>query len=339
MRTMRAALLDRYGPPEVLRLAEVERPEPRENEVLIRIHAALATPPDCAFRSARPFIARFFTGLTRPKFAILGDAIAGEVEAVGSKVRSFKPGDRVYGASDTDFGAYAEYIRLPEASVLAPIPPEMTCAEAVAVSEGFITAMPFLRDEARLQAGQRLCVNGASGSIGAAAVQLGKMTGAVVTGVTSTRNLELVRSLGADRVIDYTQQDFAAETGAYDVIFDAVGKASFSRCRRALREGGVYMTTVPSAGILWHMLARRGARKRALLATTGLRPVSDKARDLLLLNELIGAGKIRPVIDRTYPLAAIAEAHRYVETGRKRGSVVISIADADRRQSAAWPRS
>ena len=334
MSTMRAAMIDRYGPPEIFRLAEVERPEPRTNEVLIRIHASLATPSDCAFRSARPFIVRFFAGLTRPKVAILGDAIAGEVEAVGSEVQKFKPGQLVYGTVDSSFGAYAEYICAPEEGALAPVPPGMSCAEAVTLSEGFLTAMPFLRDEAKLRVGQRLCVNGASGSIGSTAVQLGRMMGADVTGVTSTRNIEFVRSLGADHVVDYTCKDFAAKPDAYDVIFDAVGKASFSRCRRALREGGVYMTTVPSAGILWHMLTRKGMGKRALMATTGLRPAADKARDLELLNELIGQGKIRPVIDRSFPLAAIAEAHRYVETGRKRGSVVIAIADADRRQTA-----
>jgi NADPH:quinone reductase-like Zn-dependent oxidoreductase len=325
---MRAAVIDRYGPPEVLALREVARPVPRNNEVLVRIHATVAAPSDCAFRSAEPFIVRFFAGLLRPRWGILGDTLAGTIEAVGRDVTRFRAGDRVVGSTGSGTGAYADYCCIAEDAALVEMPAGQSFADAVSISEAYLTAMPFLRDEAKLRPGQRLLVNGASGSVGAGAVQLGKHFGADVTGVCSGRNVEMVRALGADRVIDYTRHDFCASNVRYDVIFDAVGKSSFSRCERALAASGVYMTTVPSWGIAWHMLTGKKSRaaKRALLATTGLRPAAQKAKDLLIMNELIAAGALRAVIDRTYRLDQIVEAHRYVETGRKRGSVVIDIA-------------
>jgi NADPH:quinone reductase-like Zn-dependent oxidoreductase len=323
---MKAAVIDRYGPPEVFALRELPAPVPRDNEILVRIRASLATPSDCAFRSADPFIVRFFMGLTRPKFHIIGDAIAGDVEAVGKNVTRFKPGDRVYGSSDSDFGCYAEQKCLAENGSIVRIPEGTSYAEAVAATDGFLTSMPFLRDEAKLTAGQHILVNGASGSVGAAAVLLAKGMGARVTGVCSAANVALVHSLGADAVIDYGREDFTANAGAYDVIFDAVGKSSFSQSRRALTPPGVYMTTVPALGAVFHMLRTRGSTgQRAIFATTGLRPAVDKAADLLLLNRMLEEGTFRPTIDRTYPLAEIAEAHRYVDTGRKKGSVVVAI--------------
>ena len=216
---------------------------------------------------------------------------------------------------------------------IAVMPAGLGCDEAAAISEGFLTAMPFLRDEAKVLPGQRVLINGASGSVGQMAVQLAKYFGAEVTGVCSTTNLKLVRSLAADAVIDYTRDDFTSRTGAWDVIFDAVGKSSFARCREALTPRGVYMTTVPSFAILpqmaWTKIFSGG--KRALLATTGLRSSSAKARDLVLLSELVDAGKLRVVIDRRYPMEQIADAHAYVETGRKKGSVVVVIAEEGRK--------
>jgi NADPH:quinone reductase-like Zn-dependent oxidoreductase len=326
--TMRAVVMSTYGGPEVLRLAEVARPTPQPNEVLIRIHASVATPPDSAFRSARPFIVRAFAGWFRPKHPIPGDGVAGVVEAVGSEVARFRPGDRVYGASTASLGAYAEYICLPEDGAIAAMPDGLGFADAVAASEAFLTAMPFLRDEARLTAGQKILINGASGSIGSMAVQLARNVGAQVTGVCSTRNVELVRSLGANDVIDYTREDFTSVRDGWDIIFDAVGTSSFRRCRGALRPGGLYMTTVPSFGILWAMLTTRKPSRRGLLATTGLRPATAKIADLDVLGGYLTAGKVRAVIDRHYPLERIAEAHAYVDTGRKRGAVVIDIAPA-----------
>lgn len=323
---MKAAVIDRYGPPDVFAVRDVAKPVPKVGEVLVRVHATVATPPDCAFRSANPFIIRFFAGLLRPKSGILGDTLAGEVEAVGPGVTRFKLGDRIVG-SIGDVGAYAEYCIIDERAAMVAIPAALSHSDAVAIAEAYLTAMPFLRDEAKLKAGERLLVNGASGSIGASAIQLAKHFGAEVSAVCSGRNAEMVKALGADRVVDYTKADFTAEEGRYDAIFDAVGKSSFARCARALAPQGIYMTTVPTMEIAWLMLSgrNRGQGKRALLATTGLRPAADKTKDLLLMNELAASGVLRAVIDRHYPLDQIAEAHRYVETGRKRGSVVIDV--------------
>ena len=333
-RVMRAAVIDRYGPPEVFSLREVEKPVPGDSEVLIRIHAALATPSDCAMRSAKPFIIRFFSGLLRPKWGILGDSVAGEVHAVGRDVSRFKVGDRVVGSTGLENGAYAEYCTVSEDAALTVVPAGQSFAEAVSICEAFLTALPFLRDEARLKGGERLLVNGASGSIGACAVQLGRHFGAEVTGVCSGRNVAMVAALGANRVVDYTASDFTAEEGRYDVIFDAVGKTSFSRSARALSPTGLYMTTVPTMEIARLMLtgSKKSRGKRALLATTGLRPVADKAKDLVLMNELVETGVLRAVIDRHYRLDQMADAHRYVETGRKRGSVVIDVAEPAARE-------
>ena len=321
---MKAIVVDRYGGPDVLRHAEVTTPVPGDGEILIRIRATVATPPDVAFRSGRPFIARAYAGWLKPKTPILGGSLAGEVETVGPGVTRFKPGDRLVGAAD--WGAYAEYACLPADGSIAPMPAAISFEGACAISEGFLTAMPFLRDEARLEAGQRILINGASGSVGTIAVQLARDLGAHVTGVCSTRNVELVKSLGADAVIDYTREDFTATRAAYDVIFDAVGKSSFARCRQALKSNGIYMTTVPSLSIFWQMVKRQDAHgKRGRLATTGLRTAEVKRRDLELMGKLCEAGKLRAVIDRRYALAEMAEAHRYVETGRKRGSVVVTM--------------
>jgi NADPH:quinone reductase-like Zn-dependent oxidoreductase len=325
---MQAMVYERYGPPEVLRLREVAKPVPGAGEVLIRIVASVATPPDCAFRSGRPFVARLFTGLLRPRFRILGGSLAGVVEAVGDGVARFRPGDRVFGASDGS-GCYAGYICLSEPAALAKLPTEMDFGDAVALAEGFLTALPFLRDEARIRAGQRVLVNGASGSIGTTAVQLAKHFGAEVTAVCSGAKAGMVRSLGADRIIDYTAENFTRAGERWDIIFDTVGKSSFADCRRALSPSGVYLTTVPTlACALQTLRTRNSPRQRAVFATTGLRPADAKAADLELLRELVEAGRLRAVIDRRLPLADLAAAHRYVETGRKRGSVVIAIADA-----------
>jgi NADPH:quinone reductase-like Zn-dependent oxidoreductase len=321
---MKAAIIEQYGSADVFLLREIATPAPGDNEVLVRIRATVATPSDVAFRSAEPFIVRFFAGLLKPNLRILGDNIAGEVEAVGRAVTRFRPGDRVYGTVGVGLGAYAQYCCIAEDAAIEVIPDNLSHAEAVSLAEAFLTAQPFIRDEAKLQPGQSILVNGASGSIGSVAVQLARLAGATVTGVCSTRNVALVRSLGADHVIDYTREDFTAAAGAYDVVFDAVGKSSFARARGCLKPGGAYLTTVPSFAIAGHMLVKpRGYR--AKLATTGLRPEAEKRRDMQLLSELAAAGKLRAVIDRHYPLEAIAEAHRYVETGRKVGSVVIEV--------------
>jgi NADPH:quinone reductase-like Zn-dependent oxidoreductase len=323
---MQAIVYERYGAPDILQLTEVARPSPGDNEVLIGIRAASVTTADCAARAGRPLFARLAFGLFRPKQSILGTEFAGVIEACGRQVTRLSVGDEVYAATGADFGAHAEYICLAADGALAPKPATATFAEAAALCEGTLTALPFLRDLARLEAGQTVLINGASGSVGTTAVQLARHFGAEVTGVCGTRNLELVKSLGADQVIDYTSEDFTRAGRTYDVIFDAVGKSSFARCRRALKPRGIYLTTVPSPAIMLQMLwTAKSSGRKAAIAFAGLRPAHDKAQDLALLTELAEAGKLKPVIDRVYPLEQAAAAHSYVEQGHKTGHVVITM--------------
>ncbi len=316
---MLQAAQDRYGGPEVVELRQVARPEPRPGEVLVRIEAAAISPADTAFRQADPFIVRFFAGLIRPKNLVHGSEFAGVIESVGQGVTTFAPGDAVFGATGTELGAHAEYLRLKADGAIVPRPAHLDPVGAAALAYSFLTAMPFLRDEAKLRPGQRILINGGSSAIGLCAIQLARHMGAEVTAVCSGRNADLVRSVGAQHVIDYTVEDFTAGRVTYDVIFDAVGKSSFGLCRPILAAGGVYLTTVPSWHILWAMLTRQPGR----LATTGLRSAAAKRDDLALIGDLVASGALRPVIDRTYRLSEIVEAHRYVDTGRRRGDVVI----------------
>jgi len=310
---MKAIVYHEYGSPDVLRLEEVEKPTAKDNEVLIRVHAAAVSMAETIGRKGDPFIARLVTGLTGPKKTVLGSEFAGGIEAIGKDVKRFS------------VGAHAEYICLPEDGAMATKPVNVTYEEAAAVSAGGLTALPFLRDKGKIERGQTVLINGASGAVGTSAVQLAKYFGAVVTGVCSTTNVELVRSLGADEVIDYTREDFTGTDETYDIIFDAVGKSSFSRCRGALKPGGIYLTTVPTPAIAVQMLwTSKVGGKRAVFAATGLRPAKEKAKDLLFLKELCEAGALKPVIDRRYPMEQAADAHRYVETGHKKGHVVIT---------------
>ena len=317
---MRAVVHDRYGLPDVLRLEEVERPVPEDDEVLVKIHATTLNRTDCGLRSAELFITRYFTGLVRPKRKILGMELAGEVEAVGAAVSKFKVGDEVFGVKG--FGAHAEYVCIRESAALAHKPTGMTFDEAAAVCDGACIALAALR-KADLREGRSILIYGASGSIGTAAVQLAKHFGAHVTAVCNTKNLELVKSLGADEVVDYTKEDFTKNGETYDGIFDSVGKHSFRRCRRSLNPGGIFLET--DLGYMWHvpllaLLTRWIGDKRVML------PIPKYAKaDVLLVKELIEAGKFRAVIDRTYPLEDVVEATRYVETGQKTGNVVLTV--------------
>jgi NADPH:quinone reductase-like Zn-dependent oxidoreductase len=317
---MRAVVYDTYGPPDVLRFEELERPVPKEDEVLVKVHAATVNRTDCGWRSAKPFLTRYFTGLRRPKRRILGSELAGEVESVGAAVTEFEVGDHVFGVNY--FGAHAEYVCVPEDRPLAHKPAGMTFAEAAAASDGAILALTALR-KGGLRKGQKILIYGASGSIGTAAVQLAKHFEAEVTAVCNTKNVELVRSLGPDEVIDYLQEDFTKDGQTYDVVFDAVGKHSFRRCRRSVKPGGFYVET--DLGFMWHvpilaLATRRIGDKRVTLPT----PNYTK-KDVLYLKELIEAGKYRPVIDRSYPLEQVVEATKYVETGQKTGNVVLAV--------------
>lgn len=323
---MKAIVQTRYGSPDVLQLVEVARPAPQDNEVLVKIHATTVTATEAIFRQGKPLFARLFTGFRKPRLQTLGEELAGEVVAVGAAVTAFQPGDAVFGTAGPNFGATAEYLCVPEDEVLAIKPANLSYGEAASTVDGFLTALPFLRDKGQIQSGQRVLINGASGSVGSAAVQIAKHYGAHVTGVCSTTNVDLVSSLGADEVIDYTREDFTQNGQTYDIIFDAVGKTSFPRCKNALTEDGVFLEAGFSAGILWHALWTSVAGgKRAKIAATGMRPPAERVKDLRLLKDLLEAGTIQPVVDRTYPLAQIAEAHRYVDTGHKRGNVVISV--------------
>jgi NADPH:quinone reductase-like Zn-dependent oxidoreductase len=270
-----------------------------------------------------------FNGFLKPRNPILGQELAGEVEAVGRNVTRFRPGDQVFGIGA--FGAYAEYKCMPETGALAIKPANISYEEAASVPNGALTALPFLRDKGKIQSGQTVLIYGASGSVGAAAVQLARYFGAEVTEVCSTVNLEWVKSLGANLVIDYTQEDFTENGKTYDVIFDTVGKRSFSECKGSLTDEGIYLATVPTPVIMLQALwtARSGSKKVKFVAT-GLRPAREKIKDLVFLTELIEAGKIKPVIDRRYPLEQIAEAHRYVEKGHKKGNVVITVEHNDK---------
>jgi NADPH:quinone reductase-like Zn-dependent oxidoreductase len=321
---MKAVTYTEYGSPDVLQLKEVAKPVPKDNEVLIRIETATVTAVDSTFRQGASLSARFFTGLRRPKRPVLGSTLAGEVEAVGKGVTLFKKGDQVFGAT-ANFGTHAEYICLPEDGALALKPTSISYEEAVATNS-VLTALPFLRDTGQIQSGHKVLINGASGGVGSYAVQLAKEMGAEVTGVCSSEKMDFVKSLGADRVIDYKNEDFTQSGETYDIIFDAAGKSSFGRCKHALKENGIYMSTVLSPRIvldtIWTSLV---GSKKSKITFAGLRPASEQAKDLRFLTELIEAGKLRSLIDSCFPLAQTAEAHRYVETGRKKGSVVITV--------------
>jgi NADPH:quinone reductase-like Zn-dependent oxidoreductase len=322
---MQAVIVTKYGSPDVLRIREVEKPEPKPNEVLVKIQATVAAPPDCAFRKGDPAISRLFSGLAKPRY-IPGDVFAGIIEKVGEDVKLFHAGDAVYGSSGALFGTNAGYIALPENAAIAGMPANVTYEEAAAISEGSLTALPFLRDSGQVRKGFKVLINGASGGVGVYAVQLAKYFGADVTAVCSGGNAEMVLSLGAESVIDYAKEDFTGLGDAYDIIFDAVGKSSFLKCRKALRSGGKYMSTVPTPGIMAGMLwTSVFGNKKALFSATGLRKPEEKKRDLVFIKELVETGSLKPVIDRTYPLEQISEAHRYVETGHKKGSVAVSV--------------
>ncbi len=316
---MKAIVYTKFGPPEVLQLREVEKPTPKDNEVLIKIVATTVVKEDPDMRASPGF-----NGFLKPRHPILGQELAGEVEATGRDVTRFKSGDQVFGIDS--FGAYAEYKCMPEGGALAKKPVNMSYEEAASVPNGALTALPFLRDKANIRSEQTVLIYGASGSVGAAAVQLARYYRAEVTGVCSTANLEMVRSLGADQVIDYTREDFTQNRLTYDIIFDTVGKCSFSKCKGSLTDEGIYLATVPTPVIMLQALwpAKRGSKK-VKFAATGLRPASEKINDLHFLKELIEAGKHKPVIDICYPLEQIVEAHRYVEQGHKKGNVVITV--------------
>lgn len=316
---MKAMVYREFGPPEVLKLEEVDKPVPKDNEVLVKIHAATVVAEEPGWRSSPGF-----NGFRKPKNPILGQEFAGEIEEAGKDVTRFKVGDQVFGIDG--FGAYAQYKCIREEGALAIKPVNMSYEEAAAVPNGALTALPYLRDKANIQEGQKILVYGASGSVGTYAVQIAKHYGAEVTGVCSTANLEMVRGLGADQVIDYTAEDFTKNGKRYDVIFDTVGKLSFTGCRGSLEKNGIYLATVPDLSIMVQVLRSTVfGRQKVGFAATGMRSARKKIKDMDYLRDVIEAGEIKAAIDRRYPLEEMAEAHRYVEKGHKKGNVVIMV--------------
>lgn len=323
---MKAIVHTKYGPPDELQLLEVDNPAPRDNEVLIKIHATTVTTTDCNARNftfvpkSFMFFARMMFGFKKPRINILGIDLAGEIEAIGENVKLFKAGDQVFGSPGTKFGGHAEYCCVPENGALAIKPANMTWEEAASISLAGNTALFFIRDLAKIQSGQKILIHGASGAIGTYAVQLARYYGAEVTGVCSASNAEMVKSLGADKVIDYTKEDFSKSLERYDFVFSVVGKTTFSQCKGILKPKGVYlenwMETKDFLKVLWTSITGGKKIKGGVSAET--------AEKLNFLKELIVSGKLVPVIDRVYPLERTAEAFQYVEQGHKKGNVIIT---------------
>jgi NADPH:quinone reductase-like Zn-dependent oxidoreductase len=320
---MKAIVYQEYGPPEVLQLKESEKPVPGNNEVLIRVFATTVTTADCMMRRGDTVLSRVLLGFRRPKkkYRILGTEFSGRIEAVGNKVRKFAPGNEVYGFRGFGTGCYAEYKCMAENGSLAEKPGNMSFDEAASVVDGATTALFFLKEKARIQKGQKVLINGASGSIGTFALQLACFFGAEVTGVCSTKNIGLVKSLGADKVVDYTKEDFAKSGDTYDIIFDTVGKSSFAQCKKALNKGGKYVVTVMTLKhVLQSFLTTFGNNRKVIFAMS-----LNKTEALNFIRTLVEEGFLKTIIDRQYPLEEIQQAHAYVENGHKQGNVVITV--------------
>ncbi len=319
---MKAVVSTKYGPPDILQIKEVPKPTPKNNEVLIKIYATTVNRTDIGFLSGKPFIARFVSGIFGPKRSILGCEFAGIIESVGNDVKSFKIADHVFGYSGINFGAHAQYMTVPENGMMTIMPANMTYEEAAPSTEGSHYALNDIR-KANVRSGQKILIYGATGAVGSAAVQLAKYYGAEVTAVCNTQNIELVKSLGADKVIDYTKEDFTKSGQTYHFIFDAVGKTSFGACKKLLKSSGIYCST--DLGFLWQNIFLTLATSLFSSRKVIFPFPKDSKEDILFFKELIETGKFRPVIDRCYPLERIAKAYSYVERGQKTGNVVIIV--------------
>ena len=321
---MRAVVRSKYGPPDVLRFENVAKPSPRDDELLIRVFATSVNRTDCGFLSGKPSFVRLFIGLTKPRVSVLGCEFAGRIEAIGKDVATFEVGQDVFGYDGTHFGGHAEYLTTPERGLVALIPDGMSYEEAAPITEGAHYALSLIR-AAGITSGQKVLVNGATGAIGSAAVQLLRAIGAEVTAVCATKNVELVKSLGAGRVIDYTNEDFTKLNDVFDVVLDAVGKSSFGRCKPLLIPRGIYLSSDLGPGFQNPFLA---LTTRVLGGKRVMFPIPrDKKEDVIFLKELVEAAKFTPVIDRRYPFAQIAEAYEFVESGQKTGNVVVRVVE------------
>jgi NADPH:quinone reductase-like Zn-dependent oxidoreductase len=321
---MKAIITTAYGSPEVFKVDSVAKPTAKPNEILIRIHASSVSKADTMMRTGKPYVGRLILGLIKPKNPIWGTGFAGVVESVGSEVSQFKAGDKVFGENIDTMGTYAEYVTVPEDGIVAHLPDKLSFEEAAGLCDGGLTSLNFLLNLGNIKAGQKVLINGASGSLGTAAVQIAKHFGAEVTGVCSTKNMELVWELGADDVIDYSKHDFTENKNSYDLIYDTVGVRSFSECCGALKENGVYASPVLGMPLLGQMmLSSFIGTKRAKFSATGALPVKETKRLLAILLDIIEAGNLKGIVDRSYSLEEIVEAHKYVDKGHKRGNVVL----------------
>lgn len=323
---MKAVVMTGYGSPEVIKFKEVAMPQPKQNEVLVKVHASSATRADSMMRTGKPYIARLFVGLSKPKHPIPGTGFAGEVVRTGAKVSTFHVGDQVFGETTTNFSTNAQFVAVPEDAVIICKPENLSYQDAATFCDGHLTSINFLKNVGKLRAGQKVLINGASGSLGTSAIQLAKYFGAEVTGVCSNRNVGLVKSLGADHVIDYTQEDFTKGPVKYDLIYDTIGKSTFSKAKKVLTKNGAYISPVLQFPLLVQMLCTGiFSKKKARFEATGMK----KAPELkALLNDLIQItkeGRLKTVIDRQFPLEKVAQAHAYIDTGHKKGNVLIIV--------------
>lgn len=322
---MRIVKYVKYGSPEVVTVIDKEKPSAAADEMIIRVETVGVSPAECAFRSADPFITRLFGGFFAPK-AVPGDYFAGVVEETGAELTHLKKGDRVFGTTGAKMGAHSQYAVLKKDDAVVALPEELDFYEGSAIADGGITALPFLRDSGKIQEGQHVLINGASGSIGTYAVQICKIYGAEVTAVCSSKNHELVKSLGADHVIDYHKVDFTKNDNTYDIVFDTVGKSSFKASKASLTENGIYLTTVPAVPEMMRTLfVKKDTGKRAVFSATGLRKASDKLPDFKWLADQAVAGKLKTVQDKVYSLDDIVEAHHYVDKGHKVGNITVNM--------------
>lgn len=325
--TMKATVATGYGLPDVLRLQVVQKPIPKSDEVLVRVMTAAATTADAMMRTGKPYIARLFVGITKPKKAIPGTGFAGVVEQVGQGVTAFKKGDRVFGETTFGFSSNAEYLTISQNGVILPMPENLDFSEAANFCDGHLTSYNFLKEIAKVKPGQKVLINGASGALGTSAIQIARYMGAHVTAVCSGRNVGLVRSLGADEVIDYLQKDFTKSDRTYDYVYDTIGKSSFSACKNILSEKGVYLSPVLKFSLLLQMIRTSlFGQKKAKFEATGANK-EEKLRYLLSeVLDIYKEGRLKTVIDRQFPLEKVAEAHQYIDSGRKKGNVVIVTA-------------
>lgn len=325
---MKAIISTGYGSPEVLQVKSVTKPSPKSNEILIKIHSAAVTRAGSMMRTGKPYIGRLLLGFFKPKHPIPGTAFAGVIEAIGKDVQQYRIGEKVFGESIETFGAHAEYLCLPEDGVFTTMPENISFEEAAPTTDGALTSINFLKNIGKIQKDQKILINGASGSLGTSAVQLAKYYGAFITGICSTKNMPLVKSLGADHVIDYTQEDFTKNNHKYDVIYDTIGTLSFSKCKNSLTENGVFISPVLGMPLLFQTIwTSIFGKKKAKFSATGLLSPPELKTLFQEIKKIISLGKLKTIIDRRYTIDQIADAHHYIDKGHKKGNVILVLAE------------